>query len=119
MTRRRILVILAATLASSAAHAESVLHAAYTAATDSLVVDVAYRGAAPQHRFKVRWEPSTDGATRATTGRLVDLQGFDGAEQDYRERVLVPLSEVPCRPVQATLPLGRTAHATVFVPEVP
>jgi hypothetical protein len=119
MTRRRIVVIILAAMLASPAHAEAILHAAYSAATDTLIVDVAYRGTRPEHRFKVGWQPCTDGGTPATTGRLIDLQGLDTAERDYRERIVLPLSDLPCRPVQATLRLGRTSHATVLIPEAP
>lgn len=119
MARHRILVVLAATLASSAAQAEAILRAAYDASTDVIVVDVAYRGTHPAHRFKVRWAPCMPGTEPATAGRLVDLDGRDAAERDYRERIVLALSDLPCRPVEATLRLGRTSHVTVHIPEAP
>jgi len=119
MTRPRTLVALAALLVSTSAHAEAILHAEYDAGSDALVLDIAYRGTHAEHPFTVRWAPCTDRPARATAGRLIDLHGRDAAKQDYRERVVLPLSKLPCRPVRATLRLGAASHATVFIPEAP
>lgn len=119
MIRPRILVALAAAFAWSAAPAAEIVHASYDAAADALVLDIAYRGTHEEHPFEVQWAPCAEGAPAQTVGRLIDLHGRDAARLNLRETIFVPLDRLPCRPVLATLRLGRVSHATLFIPQAP
>jgi hypothetical protein len=98
MVRAVAFAALAAGFAAPAARAQQIVHAQYDASRDVLLVDVAYRG---------------------TSARLSDLEGRDAARHDYRMRLRIDLDELPCRPVRATLRLGRVSHVTVMIPEAP
>jgi hypothetical protein len=115
----RIGLAVAALLAAEAAHAEEIVSAAYDASGDVIVVDIAYRGSHDDHEFAVEWGVCRDGTPDETSGRLSDLFGRDAALHDYRIRARIRLDELPCRPVRATLRLGRRSHATVFIPAAP
>jgi len=116
---RPIGVVLAALLAAQPAHAERIVSAAYDPATDVLVVGIDYRGSHNDHSFAVEWGACREGTPDETSGRLSDLKGQDEALHDYRIQARIGLDELPCRPVRATLRLGRTSHATVFIPQAP
>ena len=101
--------------------AETILHAAYDGAQDALVVEIAYRGSTPDHRFDIQWgECRADSEGRRTTvARLVDTRGSEIAQNDYTLRVLFGLSTVSCRPATVTLRLGPVSNATVELPAGP
>jgi hypothetical protein len=112
-------VCVIAALAAMPARAADILNAAYDAATDALVIDVAYRGTHTEHDFFVQWSPCSDGAPARTVGRLIDVHGRDHAQESFRIRERISLKSLPCRPALVTLRLGRIAHTQVFVPEAP
>ena len=59
---------------------------------------------------------SLAGVVGPVAGRLVDSQWNDKALEPYRLVDHVSIEDIPCRPARVTLRMGRTGHATVFVP---
>lgn len=117
---KRFLCVMALALVPAfAASAADLLGATYDAASDSLLIDVAYRGTHPEHEFFVQWAPCSEGEPARTVGRVIDVHGRDHARESFRIRERVSLAEIPCRPALVTLRLGRVAHDQVFVPEAP
>jgi hypothetical protein len=114
MTLARLTAALGAALVLAAppAFAEAILGAAYDAAHDQIVVDIAYRGTRPGHEFSLQWGPCQAGVN----ARLIDKQGDDYALQDFRVRARFGLAGLPCRPAEVTLRLGRASQARVLVP---
>jgi hypothetical protein len=104
---------LAASALACAAHASDLRDARYDAATDTIVVEVAYQGTNPRHEFSVQWGKC---AGDTVAGRLVDSQWNDKALEPYRLLDHVSLEDIPCRPARVTLLMGRTGQATFFVP---
>jgi hypothetical protein len=101
-------------LAPALAPAADILSARYDAATDTLVVDIAYRGTRPDHDFIAEWDPCSPGGE--VVARLIDRDGGDAARRDFlvQERFALPLPE--CRPSAVTLRLGRVSHALLAIP---
>lgn len=117
IARRAGITAAALAIAGSVAAAD-IVDAVYDPRTDEVVLDIAYRGTHARHAFDVQWAPcSDDGTPRQVAGRLLDIHGRDVARESFRVRVRLDLEDLPCRPVRATLRLGRVAHATVFIPE--
>ncbi|HJT62065.1 MAG TPA: hypothetical protein VJ797_10335 [Burkholderiales bacterium] len=103
-----------ALLACGSAHAADIALAAYDRERDELVVDVVYRGTNPNHDFTLQWDKCVGGQASA---RLIDTQGRDLAREEYRVRERFSLDGLQCRPATVTLRLGRTALASVVVPD--
>jgi hypothetical protein len=103
-------LLLFATLPAAAA---DIVGARYDDKADEIVVDIAYRGTRPGHRFAVEWGACTDGGVAA---RLVDRQGSDLAKEEFHVRERIGLGGLPCRPAEVTLRLGKVSHARVQVP---
>ena len=114
MVLARLTAALGAVLALAAAPAlaEAILGAAYDAARDQIVVDIAYRGTLPGHEFALQWGPCQAGVS----ARVIDRQGDDLALKDFRVRARFGLEDLPCRPAEVTLRLGRASQARVLVP---
>lgn len=102
-----------------AAHAQTILDASYDPAADALVVEVAYRGTGPDHAFRLDWEPCRPSPAGGHTAvaRLIDMNGDDVAQRDYRVVQRFDLSALACRPAEVTLRLGPVSNRTVSVPE--
>jgi hypothetical protein len=112
-------IALAAALfaAPSFAPAQTILDASYSAAQDALVVEIAYQGTNPNHQFSVVWDACQQaGGRQSVVGRLIDAQGNDIAQKDFRVRRRFALADLPCRPADVTLRLGPVSNATVPVP---
>lgn len=110
---QRATAALAAAAFAGGALGSDLRGARYDAATDTIVVEVAYEGTNPRHEFSVQWGECQG---NAVAGRLVDSQWNDEAVQPYRLLDHVSLDAIPCRPARVTLRMGRTGQATVFVP---
>ena len=108
-----------ALLPAMAAQAADLLGATYDPNSDTLLIDVAYRGTHPEHDFFVQWAPCTEGDPARTVGRVIDVHGRDHARESFRVRERVSLADIPCRPALVTLRLGRVANDQVFVPQAP
>ncbi len=110
-----IAVLLVAGLPAKAA---DIVGAKYDAADDTIVVNIAYRGTQPDHEFTVEWGPCNEagGPPAGVTARLIDRQGRDIAREEFRVTGRLGLQELPCRPAEVTLRLGRVSHARVLVP---
>lgn len=106
-------VALSASALACATHASDLRDARYDAATDSIIVEVAYQGTNPNHEFSVQWGRCEN---NAVAGRVVDSQWNDKAVEPYRLWDHVSIDDIPCRPARVTLRMGRTGQATVFVP---
>ena len=110
----RSLTILALLLAIAApARGADILSALYDSRTDSIIVDIAYRGQRPDHDFTVQWGPCRAGGV---AGRLVDEQWKEPARTSFRVTRRLSLEDLPCRPALVTLRLGRVSHISVEVP---
>ncbi|HEX6321195.1 MAG TPA: hypothetical protein VFZ84_20200 [Burkholderiales bacterium] len=110
---QRAAAALAAAALAGAALGADLRGARYDPASDSIVVEVAYRGTNPRHEFSVQWGRCENDAV---VGRLIDSQWRDKAIRSYRLFDHVSLEGIPCRPARVTLRMGRTSHATVLVP---
>lgn len=119
MVRHRVAIAVFAALAAPGARAQQIVHAVYDGSRDVLLVDIAYRGSRNDHSFAVEWGACLGGTPNETSARLSDLDGHDAALHDYHMRLRIGLDDLQCRPVRATLRLGRTSHATVLIPEAP
>lgn len=112
--RLAAVALAAALLAAGAAAAADIRGARYDARTDSVLVEIAYRGTHPKHDFRVQWNPCADGAA---VGRLIDRHGNDAAEEEFIVQDRIGLAALPCRPALVTLRLGRTSIAQVHIPQ--
>jgi sporulation protein YlmC with PRC-barrel domain len=110
--QRATAALVAAAIAGSALGSD-LRDARYDAATDTIIVEVAYEGTNPNHEFSVQWGRCENDAV---AGRLVDSQWNDRALEPYRLRDHVSIDDIPCRPARVTLRMGRTGQATVIVP---
>lgn len=113
MTIARAALISACLVAAPGARAADIRSAAYDARTDTILVEIAYRGERPDHDFVVQWGPCRQGGV---AGRLVDLQGKEPARTGFRVTRRLSLDDIPCRPALVTLRLGRVSHMSVRVP---
>lgn len=111
----------AAFLAATPAAAADIVGASYDAARDEIVVDIVYRGTRPAHEFTVEWGRCYrgDAPPAGVAGRLIDRQGDEIASEEFYVRERLGLQDLPCRPAEVTLRLGRVSHARVLVPEAP
>ena len=101
-----------------ASFAQTILGAEYDPATDDIVVQIAYQGTHPDHRFRLDWEEcrkDADGRNSAVA-RMVDQHGDDIARKDYEVTRRFGLSGLDCRPVEVTIRLGPVSNRTVSVP---
>ena len=101
------------------AHAAAILHARYDAQHDAIVAEIAYRGTSAKHEFSAQWSgcDRTSGDVAEVSARLIDRQGAEPADRDYRVTQRFDISPLDaCRPAQITLRLGRGSLATVDVP---
>jgi len=112
-------LVVGSVLCCGVARAEDIRRATYDRQHDQIVLDIAYRGTQGEHRFDVAWGRCTAGTPPRIAGRLIDRQGSERALEDFRAHVRVPLDALPCRPVRATLRLGRVSHATILIPPQP
>lgn len=104
-------------LIPAAAHAATLLDAFYDSDTDEIIVDIAYRGTQDNHRYVVEWgECRREETPPGVAGRVIDLQGDDAAEADFRVREAFSAAALPCRQAQVTLWLGLRSNASVLVP---
>jgi hypothetical protein len=117
---RRVARALAAVLLAlpALASAQNIVDAYYSRDQDALVVEIVYQGTNPKHEFSVAWDACQQaGGGRATVvGRLIDSQGNDAAQQEFKVRRRFPLADLPCRPADVTVRLGPVSNRTVQVP---
>lgn len=100
------------------AAAQTILDARYDAATDALLIEIAYQGTNPDHQFELEWDScqkSPNGGL-SIVARLVDRQGQDAARKDYEVTRRFSLAGMSCRPAEVTVRLGPTQNRTVSVP---
>ena len=101
------------------AHAAAIMHAQYDPEHDWIVAEIAYRGISAKHQFSAQWSECdrSTGDVPQVSARLVDNQGSEPANKDYRVTQRFSVARLDeCRPAQITLRLGRGSLATVDVP---
>ena len=104
-------------LVAASAYAQTFLGARYDPAADELVVDIAYSGTNPNHQFSLAWDPCQgDAPPYEIAARVIDDQPDDAAVRDFIVRRRFSLRDLPCRPANVTLRIGRVANISVFVP---
>jgi hypothetical protein len=105
-------------LVPAPALAQTIMGAEYDAASDALVIAIAYQGTNPNHDFTLAWDPckSTGNGGHSVVARLIDRQGKDTAQKDYQVSRRFDLSGLECRPAEVTVRLGPVANRTVSVP---
>jgi hypothetical protein len=118
MVMLRAALIAVLLVAGLPAKAADIVGASYDAARDEIVVDIVYRGTRPGHEFTVQWGPCEEagGLPAGVVGRLIDRQGNDIAREEFRVSARIGLRDMPCRPAEVMLRLGRFAQARVLVP---
>jgi hypothetical protein len=115
----RNLAFAAALLVALSGNAEIISGTAYDPARDELVVDILYLGTDPNHEFSLVWdECSGTQPPYEVAARLIDQQGFDAAEREFRVRRRFSLAGLKCRPARVGLHLGRYV-TSVFIPARP
>jgi hypothetical protein len=105
-------------VAPASALGQTILDASYDASSDAIVVEIAYQGTNPNHDFELSWDQCQKAANGGQTvvARLIDQQGKDTAQNDYRVRRRFDVSALGCRPAEVTLRLGPVSNRTVSVP---
>jgi hypothetical protein len=118
MTRVFGSLLLCTLLAPAHALSQTILGAAYDASSDALVMEIAYQGTNPDHDFELAWDAceATGDGRYTVVARLIDRQGADLAQKDYRVERRFALSGLQCRPVEVTLRMGPVSNRTVTVP---
>jgi hypothetical protein len=101
-----------------AGRADNFQRVSYDAATDELVVVVAYRGTNPDHQFSLKWGPCIDHGDggREIVAELLDRQSQDAARQDFTKTVRMSLAKLDCRPAKVTLRTAPHFYTTLTVP---
>ncbi len=102
----------------AALRAQTILDAGYDPAADAIVLEIAYQGTHPDHRFRLDWEEchrDPDGSN-STVARLVDQDGGDFARDDYEVTRRFGVSALACRPAEVTVRLGPVSNRTISVP---
>lgn len=97
---------------------QTILDASYDASADAIVVEIAYQGTHPNHDFELSWDKCQKDSSgrQAVVARLIDRQGKDTAQNDYRVHRRFDVSGLECRPAEVTLRLGPVSNRTVSVP---
>jgi hypothetical protein len=109
--------LLCGLLVPAQALGQTILGASYDAASDALVVDIAYQGTNPDHDFALEWDKcQSSGDGHAVVARVIDRQGEDQAQKDYQVRRRFDLSALECRPAEVTIRMGPVSNRTVSVP---
>lgn len=115
----RLVAAIALLMLFGEVHAAAILHAQYDPQHDAIVAEIAYRGISAKHEFSVQWSDCdrTSSDVAEVAARLIDRQGAEPADRDYRVTQRFDISPLDsCRPAQITLRLGRGSLATVDVP---
>lgn len=117
MTARAAALVMAC-LVAPAGRADNFRSVSYDAATDQLVMVVAYRGTNPDHQFSVSWGPCIvhDDGSRVIGGELLDQQFEDEARKEFTKTVRISLASMDCRPAALTI---RTAPRFYYTLQVP
>src|ERR1700692_1825294 len=103
--RMAVLALAVSLLLVPPGRADNFRRVAYDAATDELVIVVAYSGTNPDHQFSVKWGPCIDHGDggREIVGELLDQQAADAARKNFTKTVRISLADVDCRPAAVTL----------------
>src|ERR1700704_1654739 len=98
-------------LVAASAYAQTFLGARYDPVADELVVDIAYSGTNPNHRFSLAWDPCQgDAPPYEIAARVIDAQADDAAVRDFIVRRRFSLRDLQCRPANVTLRIGRVGN---------
>ena len=119
MALLRILAIAAAFLALGEANAQTIAGAIYDPVREQLVVDIIYQGTNPNHQFDLVWGQCDGESPHEVEARLIDRQGDDVADKEFRVRRRFDLKGLKCRPALLTLRLSRHLLSPVFIPAAP
>jgi len=106
-------------LGLSVAHAAAFSSARYDAATNELVVTLAYGGTNPNHQFTVQWgacRPLGSNGNHQIVADVLDSQWDDAAQQQFTVTVRFSLAGMNCLPAAITL---RTAPRYEYNLQVP
>jgi hypothetical protein len=113
----RILAFAAAVLFATQVHAQIIAGAVYDPVRDQLVADLVYQGTNPNHPFSLAWGECGGGEPPyEVEARVIDKQGDDIADQEFRVRRRFSLQDLKCRPALLTLRMGRHVFSPVFIP---
>jgi hypothetical protein len=107
-----------ACLVAPVGRADNFRSVSYDAATDELVMVVAYRGTNPDHEFSVNWGQCIvhDDGGRVIEGELLDQQFEDEARKEFTTTVRISLASLDCRPAALTI---RTAPRFYYSLQIP
>ena len=111
--------LLALCLVAGAASATNILEMRQDAATDEIVIEVAYRGTNPNHHFSLLWSDCRDfpfeGASYQIEARLADTQAEDRALEEFKQTLRFSLSNLKCRPAKLTISTAAGFQQTIVV----
>jgi hypothetical protein len=113
-------LFLAAVLACSfEAAAHNLTSLVYDEKTDTLVVEIAYRGTHENHAFSLQWGECRrlDDDRSQIDALLIDNDPMDPARQEFTQVLKVSMSGHPCRPSKLTIRTAAGFNRTVDVPK--
>ena len=115
-------VIAIAVMGTSAATASAtnLLDLAHDADTDTLVLEVAYRGSHGDHPFSPDWGECKDyafGTPHQIGAQLVDREFDDSGPTEFKQTLKFSLTGLECRPSKLTIRTSSGAYRTILVPE--
>lgn len=113
----RILAFAAAVLSATQVRAQIIAGAVHDPVRGQLVADLVYQGTNPKHEFSLAWSECGGGEPPyEVEARVIDKQGDDIADQEFRVHRRFSLQELKCRPALLTLRMGRHVFSPVFIP---
>jgi len=120
-TLQRRFLALALTMAGCVggvtAKAANIVGLNYDAQSDSLVIQIVYRGTHPDHQFSIEWAQCRQFDRGAQIlGLLVDSDPKDPAREDFSKVLTISLAQQACRPAQVTIKTDAGFWRSVDVP---
>jgi hypothetical protein len=115
-------VIAIAVMGTSAAtaNATNLLDLTHDTDTDTLVLEVAYRGSHGDHPFSLDWGECKDyafGTPHQIGAQLVDREFDDSGPTEFKQTLKFSLAGLVCRPSKLTIRTSSGAYRTILVPE--
>lgn len=112
-----LVVTIAGCVGGTAAEAANIVGLSYEAQSDSLVIQIVYRGTHPDHQFSVEWAQCRQFDQGAQIlGLLVDSDPKDPAREDFSKVLRISLAQQSCRPAQVIIRTDAGFLRSVDVP---
>jgi len=104
---------------TTAAYATNLLALSHDEETDTLVLEVAYRGSHGEHPFSLDWGECKDyafGPPHQIGAQLIDHDFNDSGPNEFKQTLKFSLAGLECRPAKLTIRTSSGAYRTILLP---